>query len=502
MRSNESPKETMIASTHRRPAAAQASRPGAGRPPAPFVLGQNLRGVRRSVATTPGLLRLSLGTIWSLSAVTLLAAYIGIDRHRHEMQAIGKDSAPSIIAAQEIRASLADMQLNVARELLDSGNVSRAAADAYERHRKSAATSLVSAAENITYGDAERVPIRTLVFGAGTFEQDVARAKALHERHDPAYLPQLRDAERVIHEDLLPAADALDKANLDAMDKAYSSERFYSKLGTAFFIVAAVVLLAGLIATQELLFRKMRRIFNLPLIGASVALVWFLASLVSGFLAESHELKVVKEDCFDSIHALSRARAYAYDARGYQLLGLLDPQRGDLMGGGFAANSMKIINLDPGETLETIVLNGNGSGFTGCLADELHNITFGGEEEAAADALRAYAEYLSGSAVSARLNAAGDPRGTQIALSDLPDVSPAASINAGPSKLQGCGYAFNRFDLALGRTLAINQREFDAALQRGMAALEGRLGGSSVMMALIAILTYVGLRPRLTEYAA
>jgi len=506
----------MIATTQRRAVRPlQATRPGADRLPAPFVLGQTLHRVRRSVSTTPGLLRLGLGGIWVLSAVTLLAAYLGIDRHRHEMQAIGKDSAPSIVAAQQIRGSLADMQVNVAKHLLEGTDDGSAAGgakglhsmpndpdEAYERCRRAAATALVAAAENITYGDGERVPIQTIVFAMGTFEQDVARARVLHQRHDPAYLYQLREAERVLHLDLLPAADALNKANLDALDNAYSSERFSSGLGTAFFVAAAALLLAGLIAVQLFLFRRTRRVFNLPLIGASVVLALLVAFLVASLLNESHELKVVKEDCFDSINALSRARAYAYDARGYQLLALLDPQRGDVLGRGFSENAAKLVKLDAGETLQSVVLSANGNGFTGCLADELHNITFDGEQEAAAQALRGYADYLSASAVATRLSAAGDTRAVQIALSNSPDVSAGGLNNAGPSSMHGCGYAFTQFDAALGQTLAINQREFDAALERGMAGLQGRLAASFVATGLIAILTYVGLRPRLMEYAS
>jgi len=495
----------MIASAPRK-VAPPAKRPDALHPPVPLVLRHKLRHAALSFTTTPAILRLALGGTWALCVVTLLAAYVGIERHRHEMQAIGKDSAPSIIAAQEIRTSLADMQVDVARELLSATDASRAPAEAYEQRRHEAATSLVTAAENITYGNAERVPIRTMVFASGTFEQDVARARVLHARRDPGFLPQLRDADRVLHEELLPAADALDKANLDALDQAYDFERFSAGLGTAAFIAAALALLLVLIGTQVFLFRRMRRVFNLPLFGASLLLVWLLIWLVANFMTESHELKVVKEDCFDSIHALSRARSYAYDARGSQLLRLLDSQRADVLGTGFSDNTAKLVKLDAGATLESIVQgaesSGGASGFTGCLADELHNITFEGEREAAVDTLRGFAEYLAASTVEAQLAGAADTRAVGLALSDSANISDGgATTAAGGLPMRGCGYAFDKFDTALGRTLAINQREFDAALERGMAALESRVATSVAIMAAVIILTYLGFRPRLREYA-
>jgi hypothetical protein len=435
--------------------------------------------------------------------VTFLAAWVGINRHHHEMQSIGRDSAPSIIAAQKIRASLAEMQLDFERQLLDNGAGGTAAGVAYEQRRQSAATALVSAAENITYGDAEREPIRTLVFSTGTFEQDVARARVLHDRKDPSWLSELRDADRVIHETLLPAADALDKANLDALNDAYNAERLSSGLGTAMFVIAAVTLLVGLILVQGFLCRRMRRVFNLPLIGAGLGLAWLLVSLVGSFLTESRELKVVKEDSFDSIHALSLARAYAYDARACQLLALLDPQRADEVGRRFSDNSAKLVTLNAGETLESIVTSADGANrFTGCLADELHNITFDGELEAAQQTLRGYAQFLASSELSSRLAGAGDPRGIRVAISDSPDIDAGPATPAARSPVGGCGYAFNQFDDALGQTLAINQREFDAALDRGMSALDGRIWISLATLGAVAILTYVGPRPRLQEYAA
>ncbi len=54
--------------------------------------------------------------IWALDAMLLFAAITGVQVHRDAMKTVGKDTAPSIIAAQHIKTSMADMDANVANE--------------------------------------------------------------------------------------------------------------------------------------------------------------------------------------------------------------------------------------------------------------------------------------------------------------------------------------------------------------------------------------------------
>ena len=72
----------------------------------PAVAPPRREAVRLAVGT-PGILRLMLGGTWVLSAVFLLAAAAGLGRYRQAVQTVGKDSAPSIVAAQRLRTSFA-----------------------------------------------------------------------------------------------------------------------------------------------------------------------------------------------------------------------------------------------------------------------------------------------------------------------------------------------------------------------------------------------------------
>ncbi len=410
------------------------------------------RGAARRAFGTPGLLRLMLGGTWALSAAFVLMAVVGLDRHRHALRTIGRDTAPSIIAAQHLRTTFAWAQADALRCLAGEAG----AAAAYDGHRREAADELVAAAENITYGDAERVPVRRMVDGFGRYGAAVARGRALAGGPSPA---ALADADRVLHDGLLADADALDRANRDALEQGYAAERSGAAWALAGTCAAAASLLGGLVGTQAFLTRRTRRVLNPPLVVASALTVAMLAWLVVAMAGSAADLRSAKFDAFDSISALWQARAYGVDGYAARLAGPAAAARA-------AADDARLAAPPGGMTLDGVVSAVDAGDvpqeFSGYLAAELRNVTFPGERDAAADTLRSYAAYEAG----------------------------------------GGGAAFARFDAALGRTLEVNQSAFDASVGRGLDALDGLGTWAALTAGAISLAAYLGLRPRLREYAA
>jgi hypothetical protein len=56
---------------------------------------------------TPQILKASRTAIVALMALLLIAVMVGTTVHRDAMKTVGKDAAPSIIAAQHIKSALA-----------------------------------------------------------------------------------------------------------------------------------------------------------------------------------------------------------------------------------------------------------------------------------------------------------------------------------------------------------------------------------------------------------
>ena len=134
--------------------------------------------------STPRLLVAFRWTVIALVGTLFLTGESTLSTSRDAFKTIGKDAAPSIIAAQEIGAALADLDANVANALLGTPQHRQAAAAAIDKQRIKVTDGLVDAAENITYGDAEKIPIRNLTRSFGLYLESAAEARLRYEQGD------------------------------------------------------------------------------------------------------------------------------------------------------------------------------------------------------------------------------------------------------------------------------------------------------------------------------
>ncbi len=439
---------------------------------------------------TPQILKTSRTALIVLNALFLVAAAIGAHVHRGAVKTVGVDSAPSIIAAQHIKSALADMDANAANELLGAPGAMPEVVKAYEARRVEAAKALIAAAENITYGDSERVPIEGLQVGVGTYERLVQRARDLNERGDAQFVAAYREAAGLMDQTLLPAADALDKANHDVLERTYQSESGSSFWARALVIVTGLLSLVALVALQVFLSRRTRRTFN-PLLAAATLVTLVALDYSLGAMASAHrQLKVAKEDAFTSIHALWRARAVSYWANGDESRFLLDLAHGAEHQRDFVAKATSLAEIPRGMGLADVVREEqsgvHSQGFSGYLADELNNITFDGERAAAVATLLRFEEYLVIDRKIRQLERDGKHK-------------EAIDLCIGTQEGQS-NWSFDRFDKALGATLDINQSAFDAAVHNGLSEFDRFDLKFSAMAAAIAVLIFLGLAVRIREY--
>jgi len=423
----------------------------------------------------------------ALDALMLIAAMASAHVHRDALKTVGIDSAPSIIAAQHIKSALADMDANAANELLGAPAES---VQGYESRRVEAARALIDAAENITYGQSERAPIEALQVGLGTYERLVQRARDLHERSDPQFVAAYRDAATLMDETLLPAADALDKANNDVLERTYEGQSGNSFWARALLIAAGLVLLGAMAAVQFFLSQRTRRTFNPALVAATLVALGALQYSLGAMATGHRQLKVAKEDAFTSIHALWRARAVSYWANSDESRYLLDPAHAAGHERNFLAKAASLAQLPPAMRPVDIAASEQRGvtpkGFSGYLADELNNITFDGERQAAVDTLLRFEEYLGVDTAIRQFERGGKHR-------------EAIELCIGTREGQS-NWAFDRFDKALGATLDINQSAFDAAVRQGIAAFDGFDVKLSALAVAIAVLIFLGLAVRIREY--
>ena len=145
----------------------------------------------------------ALGCFWALRSADVAT------------RVIGHDTAPSITAAEGIRSLLADANGELANIMLTSASTSGPFVDAFRSDIAEAEAKLVDAAQNITYGDAEKTPITMIMRGVAEYNELVGEARAVNSA------PIALKADDLMRRTILPATEALDQANDDQLTANY-----------------------------------------------------------------------------------------------------------------------------------------------------------------------------------------------------------------------------------------------------------------------------------------
>jgi len=288
------------------------------------------------------------------------------------------------------------------------------------------------------------------------------------------------------------AAD-LDAANKIQLDAAYRDGRQETAGAEHIVVVLGLALAGGLLVLQGYLFRRTRRVFSLPLVAATLVAVVLTVFLATRFVAARESLRIAKEDAFDSIHSLVKARTLAYDANGDESRFLLDAAQAK----GFeVAFNDKVAKLTTSPTakapsdseLAQRKQKGRKKGDTGLFWDELDNVTFPGELKAATQMVQSFRDYMLIDGRVRKLAASGK-------MADAIDLA----IGDKPEQSNG---VFARFDAALQATLDINRTWFDQEIDQTSRSLRTAEVVLVFLSVAVVALTWLGIRPRLREYTS
>jgi hypothetical protein len=457
--------------------------------------------------TTPDRVR-GMTVITLLGTVALgLVASVVFGGITGGLRLIGQQSEPEVLATTDLYYRLNDMDAQVANVLLVGGQhglgIDRQQAQAlYEQDRLQADQDLQRAAVVAASVSSAQQTLRSVLDGLGRYEALAGEAMYLDGqggagRPPAAALALYRQATDLLQNGILPSARGLTDQNATALDQAYQANRSTAQLGALSVTLIGVALAAALVSLQLGLALRYRRIFN-PALATATALALALATAAAvGLSGQARELYVAKAEAFDSIVALSQARAVSDDANADESRYLVDPARAGQYQQAFEGKSQQLVRL-PGagiyqydaalaRVISVYRANQVDVNFGGYLGAEFRNITFPGERVAAGQALAAYQVYERDDRHIRALNQAGDLR-QAIAF----DTSYASGNS---------NWAFTRYDRALVTLAAINQRGFTAAI--GVARHDGTGWNGpipAVAVVLIAGLIAAGVRPRLAEY--
>jgi hypothetical protein len=197
---------------------------------------------------------------------------------------------------------------------------------------------------------------------------------------------------------------------------------------------------------------------------------------------ETNSLKAAKLDAFDSVGYLSEAEAAVEDTRAEALYSLIPEGKSQAS----QDCEKELANLaqtsNDADQEQTYTAQAPPS-FKGLLGNELRNITFQGEIEAA----------------NAELHAFEKMKQTVLALRDAPNGDAAFSQAFSPSS--SVDQVSEEVDKDIEVTRQINMKEFERERDQSFALLTFPALSLNLLSLLILALAYVGIRQRLTEYS-
>jgi hypothetical protein len=424
--------------------------------------------------------------LWSILGGALLLFLIGegtLQSARQALKVVGQDAAPSILAAQEIKAQLADLDAQAATYLLTADDQADVALELFELRRGRVLRRLVDASQNITFGDEERGPILTMHENLARYLELMGEARSRHERGErQAALESYRIATDLLHTRLLPAADELDRVNSAYLDRTYGERQRSSGIAEAGAGLMGTALIAALLWCQVFLYLRTRRILNLPLLGSTALAIAFVVFLTGRFNDAREDLAIARQDAFASIHLLWKVRATANDAAGDEIRALLDRERASRYEPGFD-EKVRLLTSVPTQALT--VSGQKSRKAQGFFGEALDNVTFSGEREALEAMTAGFRAYYE---LDRQLR-------TQSRKTDNASQQAAIAMATG-----GADQAFDRFDSAVQRATAINRLVFEQVLREGDQGLRRAELFDPLFALSIALLGFLGLRPRIREY--
>jgi hypothetical protein len=440
-----------------------------------------------------------------LAGIAFLVLRGAVADHQAADRAVAMEATPSIVAAQKTKAGLAAMHAHAARGLLGVPG----AAKEYEQQRVKVTDALLAAARNVTY-PGEEDQIRTLLNELSRYERAIAAAVALSARDQGSgfaglaarardraeVIYKVREADGILRDRLAPAADRLDEINYDELKTVYDGHSRSGRGWETGIVAIGIVLVAALVRIQIYLRRQFRRSSSPPVVGAAALAGGFLVFAFVMLTTSRAELRVAKEDAFESIDTLRKAKADGYVALAAGHLRLLDPEQAEAYGKWRDEAMARIAKLPDMVDFKQLVADTGklslklkndkqrlARGFKGYLRKELENVTFEGEEAAALAALASFGEFVGELSPETLLRG-----GAEVVVLRPPDLATLAT-------------KFARFDADLDRVIGINEDAFNREIGRGEKVLDRCGYPNPLAMAGVFALTALGLYPRLREYA-
>jgi hypothetical protein len=436
------------------------------------------------VGTTPRRMATLLGASILAAVLMSLIAFATYLSVNDTATAVGKDSAPSIVAADHLQALAASADANALNAIVTHGAPDAYSWSQYRKDIRASYEELTTASQYTTYGFQQIGPIQTMESKLSEYDNVMGQLQV----QTAANLPSNPIAgHTIISQTILPARLALVQTDYSHLNQNYNGYRNVIGLLTALVWITFLLLLGVLVGTQVYLFRHTHRIINPGYVIATMITLGCMIYSIGAFNVGESQLAEAKQQSFDSINTLWSVRAIAFIMNADENLYLLDahnPQVLATVEDEFTHYQQQIVAIDPERAVNDAK---TGIPFGGYLGEKLSHITYIGEGDAVREAIQTFASYIAIDKQVRQLLAVGNLQQAQALV---------LGFNPGQAAL-----AFTQFDSAMWNAIDINQFQFDQQINDAFGSLGPVPYVLSIALIVIIVATFIGMKRRLDEYA-
>jgi hypothetical protein len=286
------------------------------------------RGLLERVNTTPGRLRLASIVLVAALTLTWAAVMSVLVTRQSAARAVGEEAAPLLLATTELHAALADADATASRGFLEGGVESEQLRAQYEDDIDAAAEQLAAIGGHADNSADVREAVNTIIAKLADYTARIETARANGRQGFVIAAAYLRDASRIMTDEILPAATELYEIAARRMDDGYRSGT--SNSGLMGIAVAVIVALGLFVAVQIWVARWSNRTLNLGLLGATFVVLGLVAWALILFGVNQDRLVRAQREGSDAVLVASAARILALRAHSDANLALIERGTGDV----------------------------------------------------------------------------------------------------------------------------------------------------------------------------
>ena len=284
--------------------------------------GAALGWVRDRLATTPGRLVL-ISILVVVGAVVFGAIALGAEQSRERAaKAARGQTEPLVVQAKKLYTSLSDANATVATGLLAGGLEPAASRQRYQEDLLVAGNALSALTQKAGTAPGAAAALSTISDQLPVYSGLVETARANNRLGFPIGAAYLRDAATKMTDKMLPAADRLFTTEAERLNDDFHTGSATSTIVA--FAAASALALILLVLAQWYVARISRRILNLPMLIATVAVAAVAVWGVIGLVSQQNALQSAQRNGSDSVESLSAATVLLSRAQGDLSLALVN----------------------------------------------------------------------------------------------------------------------------------------------------------------------------------